>query len=112
MAKSLPVQPATPPPPPPPIGPKLGDKVGFIQLPPKPGVKLPEKVGGLKPVARPPEPRRTDFTKRGDIRSVRGTPPPAGPAIVAPKFPGQKGVGKTVAGALGPAPANIALAFG
>src|SRR5581483_334502 len=72
-----------------PVGPKLGDKVGFVQLPPKPGPKLPDKVGtsGVKLPPRPPEPRRTDFTKRGDIRSVRGPGAPTGPSVPGAKFP-------------------------
>ncbi len=66
-----PVAKEPPAPPPPPAGPKVGDKVGFIQLPTK-NVKLP---------VRPVEPRRTDFSKRGDIRSVRGAPgAPGAPA--------------------------------
>src|SRR5215207_6086455 len=35
--------PPPPPPPPPPAGPKVGDKVGFIQLPTKPAPRPPEK---------------------------------------------------------------------
>jgi translation initiation factor IF-2 len=104
--------PAPPPPPPHPIGPKLGDKVGFIHLPPKPGVKPVEKVGGgLKPGPRAPEPRRTEFTKRGDIRSVRGAPPPGGPAIGGTKFtaPQKGGTGKAPASAPAAAAPKIAL---
>ena len=51
-----------------PAGPKLGDKVGFVQLPPKANPKPPEKPGTVKLPPRAPEPRRADFTKRGDIR--------------------------------------------
>jgi translation initiation factor IF-2 len=79
-----------PPPPPVPAGPKVGDKVGFIQLPPKPGLKPPEKVGAVKLPARPAEPKRNDFNKRGDIRSVRGAPPPSGPAVPGTKFSSQQ----------------------
>ncbi len=46
----LPVPP--PPPPLPPSGPKVGDKVGFIHLPPKPGAKVPEKPKPAKVEAR------------------------------------------------------------
>ncbi len=78
-----PVQQPPPPPPPPaaPAGPKVGDKIGFIQLPQKAAAKPPEKPGVVKPPARP----GTDFVKRGEIRSVRGAPaapgaaPPGGP---------------------------------
>ena len=52
--------PPAPVPPPPPPRPKVGDKVGFIQLPPKPGARAAEKPGGLKP----PAGRRTISTRR------------------------------------------------
>jgi len=100
--------PVAPPPPPPPPGPKLGDKVGFIKLPPKPGLKPVDKPPALKPAPRQPETRGTEFTKRGDIRSVRGAPPPAGPAIGGPKFPAQKTALKPGAPAAAPA-AKISL---
>ena len=80
-----------PPPPPPPPGPKVGDKVGFIQLPPKPGGRVGEKPGGVKPPARPADQRKTDFTRRGDIRSVRGgTAAPAGPAMPGARVSAQQ----------------------
>src|SRR6266704_2811956 len=60
--------------PPPPPGPKVGDKVGFIQLPPKPGPKPVEKAAAPKLPPRPVEARKTGFTKRGDIRGIRGAP--------------------------------------
>src|SRR5260221_2056700 len=84
-----PLPPPPPPPPAPPAGPKVGDKVGFIQLPTKPIPKPVEKRGNDKLPARPMEPRRPDFSKRGDIRSVR-------PGMAAPgsaggtKFGSQK----------------------
>ena len=87
----IPVMPPPPPAPREPVGPKLGDKVGFIQLPPKPGPKPPEQRPGtspVKPVTRPPEPRRNDFGKRGDIRSVRGPGAPSGPYVPGARFPG------------------------
>ena len=40
--------PKPPPPPPKPAGPKVGDKVGFIQLPQKPSPKISEKAGPAK----------------------------------------------------------------
>jgi len=109
VTKAPPPSPPSPPPAPP--GPKLGDKVGFIQLPPKAGsVKPVEKVGGFKPSPRAPEPRRTEFTKRGDIRSVRGAPPPAGPTIGGTKFATpQKGAGKAPVAAPAAAAPKIAL---
>src|SRR6266850_927634 len=85
---------APPPPPPPPAGPKVGDKVGFIQLPTKPAPKVEEKFGGQKLPPRPQEQRKTEFTKRGDIRTVRtGTAAPGGPYMPGAKFPPQKGPG-------------------
>jgi hypothetical protein len=70
--------PAPPPPPAAPPGPKLGDKVGFIHLPPRPVAKPGEKPGGAKVPARHPEPKKPEFPRRGDLRSVRGGPPPGG----------------------------------
>ncbi|MCU0784929.1 MAG: translation initiation factor IF-2 N-terminal domain-containing protein, partial [Verrucomicrobia bacterium] len=61
-----------PPPPPPPAGPKVGEKVGFIQLPQKPGAKPGDRGGSVRGSSRQPGPGRTEFTRRGDIRSVRG----------------------------------------
>ena len=85
---------APPPPPPPPAGPKVGDKVGFIQLPTKPAPKVEEKFGGQKLPPRPQEQRKTEFTKRGDIRTVRtGTAAPGAPYMPGAKFPPQKGPG-------------------
>ena len=87
--------PPPPPPPLPPPSPKVGDKVGFIQLPPRPGAKAGEKPGGAKPPARPPEQRKTEFMRRGDVRGVRrGTGSPTGPAGPGARFAGQqKGAG-------------------
>ena len=87
-----PPEPVVPPaPPPPPPGPKVGDKIGFIQLPPKAGPRPADKVAPVKLPARPVEPKKTDFTKRGDIRGIRGVPTaPAGPAVPAARLPAQK----------------------
>jgi translation initiation factor IF-2 len=74
-------------PPPPPTGPQLGEKVGFVQLPTKPAPKPVEKAGFAK--GPPPrfQPRtRTDFGRRGDIRSVQGGTTAPG----APSMPGKK----------------------
>ena len=58
-------KPATPPPPPP--GPRVGEKVGFIQLPQRPQPpRIGEKVGSVKlPPSRPGAPQRD---QRGDGR--------------------------------------------
>ncbi len=93
LAPPAPKPAAKPAPPPPPPGPKVGEKVGFIQLPQKPAAK--SGAGKLAPgVPRKPEPTKTEFTKRGDIRSVRGgTSAPSGPAVAGAKLPPpQKGV--------------------
>src|ERR1700722_6647184 len=74
--KPKPAMPPQPPPPPAPLkptGPKLGDKVGFIQLPQKPA----PKTGDTRFTTRQPE-QKTDFTRRGDIRGVRPGGPPGG----------------------------------
>ncbi len=98
-------------PPPPPPGPKVGDKVGFVQLPPKAVPKTLDKSGPAKLPLRPLDPRTTEFTKRGDIRSVRApAPPPAGPTVPGAKFPAQQ---KAPASAKAPeptsTPAKVAL---
>jgi len=73
-----------------PAGPKVGDKVGFIQLPQK--VKPAEKPAQVKLPPRPVEPRRMDFNKRGDIRGLRGAPvAPSGPSVPGTKFPPSAG---------------------
>ena len=69
-------KPAAPPPPPPkPAGPKLGEKVGFIQLPQKPA----PKTGDTRFTPRGQE-TRTEFNRRGDIRGVRPGGPPGAPS--------------------------------
>ena len=91
-----------------PAGPKVGDKVGFIQLPTKPGPKPAEKppASAVKLPARPGDGRGPDFTRRGDIRSVRS--PYGAPARgTTPKGPAQqKGPAKAPEA---PAPAKLAV---
>ncbi len=71
-----------------PAGPKVGDKVGFIQLPQKPTPKPVEKPAPSKLPQRPVDSRRTEFNKRGDIRGVRGAPvAPSGPPLTGAKLP-------------------------
>ncbi|MGN6555595.1 MAG: translation initiation factor IF-2 N-terminal domain-containing protein, partial [Verrucomicrobiota bacterium] len=72
---------ATPAPPPVPAGPKLGEKVGFVQLPQRPAPKTGDKVGSVRLPAAParrPEPSRPEYPKRGDNRNIRGGNYPAG----------------------------------
>jgi translation initiation factor IF-2 len=69
-------KPVVPPPPPKPAGPKLGEKIGFIQLPQKPV----NKSGDTKFQSRAPDSPKTEFTRRGDIRGVRPGVPPGAPA--------------------------------
>src|SRR2546425_1233194 len=94
--------------PPPPQGPKVGDKVGFIQLPTKPGPKPADKTKVSLP-PRPVEPRRTEFTKRGDIRSFRGAPAPSGPSVPGTKFPPTQKPGGAKQAESPAAPAKILL---
>ncbi|MDB6025240.1 MAG: infB [Verrucomicrobiales bacterium] len=63
-----PAAPAAPEVPVVPAGPKLGDKVGFIQLPQKPQPKVVEKPGAMKFPPRATQPGRPDFQRRGDSR--------------------------------------------
>ena len=84
VVKPPPPPPAPPQPPPPPAGPKVGEKVGFIQLPQKAVAKPPERGAGLRGPARQAESGKTDFTRRGDIRGVRGGVAPPGARGTAP----------------------------
>lgn len=90
--KAAPAPPPPPPPPPKPAGPKVGEKVGFIQLPTRP---QPQQRGGppgrppLPPRAGGPPPRRDDRGRDGHQRDGRPQPAreagkPAAPP--APKF--------------------------
>jgi translation initiation factor IF-2 len=63
--------------------------VGFIQLPQKPAPKPVEKPAQRfpQPQQRPPDNRRPDFNRRGDIRGVRGPNPPGAPAMPGARPP-------------------------
>ncbi len=75
-ALEAPSTPAAPP------KPKVGEKVGFIQLPPKPGPRIGDKVGSVKLPPRPTPPARQEYPRRGDLRGGRGTPSaPGGPSL-------------------------------
>ncbi len=68
VAPPTPPAPVAPPaPPPPPPGPRLGDKIGFIQLAPRPGNR-----GGERPGSAPQQQGRGDTQFRG--RDQRGGP--------------------------------------
>src|SRR6267378_1022604 len=108
LPPEMPAEPIAQEPPPPPQGPKVGDKVGFIQLPTKPGPKPADKAKVSLP-PRPVEPRRTDFTKRGDIRSFRGAPAPSGPSVPGTKFPSSQKPGGAKQAESPAAPAKILL---
>ncbi len=59
--------PSPPPPSPAPAGPQVGDKIGFITLPPKPGPKTGDKIGSVKLPQKPAEaPRRPGDFRRPD----------------------------------------------
>jgi translation initiation factor IF-2 len=85
--------PAPPPPPPKPSGPKIGEKVGFIQLPTRPQPRANDRAGSVKlPPSRQGGGQRTD-SRQTFQRSPGGrqtAPPvrePAKPAAApAPKF--------------------------
>lgn len=78
------ISPEPPPPeaPPVPAGPKVGDKVGFIVLPPRPGAKQATPPG--RPAPRQPEQRRPEFGRRGDVRGGRPTSPLGGQGLRGP----------------------------
>ncbi len=99
-----PPAPAAPPPPPAPTGPQVGDKVGFIQLPQKAAPKPAERPGAARPPQRQPEPRRQDFGRRGDIRTVRPPGVPGGAAVPGVRLPPSKSSGPAKA-----EPAKISL---
>src|SRR5436190_4545294 len=106
-----PPPPAPPAEPPLPMGPRVGDKVGFIQLPTKPGPKPGEKPPPTKLPARPADGRGTDFVRRtGDIRGVRS--PYGGPGrgtTPVGKAPTQKGAGAQKPAEAAPAAPKIVL---
>jgi translation initiation factor IF-2 len=84
--------PAPKPPPPPPV-PKLGEKVGFVQLPPKPAPRPAAERAGARGSAGSLPSARADLRGRGDIRAVRGggLVPPAGQRTPAPKVSAKPG---------------------
>jgi translation initiation factor IF-2 len=82
-----PIPAAPPPPPPPPPAPKIGEKVGFVQLPQKPAFR---PSGDRASGRSAPAAAKTDLGRRGDGRRAAGTPPSPGqrPAPKpAPKSP-------------------------
>jgi len=94
-APNIPPTPIVPPTPPKPVGPQVGDKVGFIQLSPRPQPRGTERSGQAKsPPPRPGgPPQRGD--QRGDSRQSfqrgrdgrQSSPQPSKPAAPAqPKF--------------------------
>ncbi len=107
MAPAPAPAPVVPPPPPPPPAPKIGDKVGFIQLAPRPGSSRPgdrdrgspQRPGSAPSAARPGttssnvrpgQPQRGDSRhpmQRGrDGRPLPGQPPPRPAAPAQPKI--------------------------
>jgi translation initiation factor IF-2 len=89
--------PKLPAPPAPPPAPRLGEKVGFIHLPPK----FAPRPAPEKPPVRAPQPTRTDFRGRGDIRPAR--PGADAQPSAGQRFAGQRPTAKPAAAA-GPAP--------
>jgi translation initiation factor IF-2 len=85
--------PKPPPPPPKPAGPKIGEKVGFIQLPTRPQPRSGDKTGPAKlPSSRQGGPQRTDSRQpfqrsSGGRQSAPPAREPAKPAVAPqPKF--------------------------
>jgi len=78
-ASPVPSPPVLPPPPPPPPGPKVGDKIGFIQLPSRPGARPADKIPTIKlPPSRP------GGVARAEMRpAARGGGPGGRPAAPA-----------------------------
>src|SRR6478736_9063092 len=76
--------PVVPPKPPEPPKPQVGEKVGFIQLTPRPQPKPPERGGGVPPSGRPTPPGQTGFQRRG----------PGGNTDQFRRGPGQGGPGQ------------------
>ena len=74
--------PKLPPPPPKPVGPKVGDKVGFIQLPHKPSPKISERAGPARSPFRSAAPGRpggraaAPMPQREDRKAPAPAPPP------------------------------------
>jgi len=78
-AKSPPAEPPPPATPAAPAAPRIGEKVGFIQLPTKPAPKVPDKGPPQRPPQRPGMQQRPDFQRGGrpDNRgSFRGSSGP------------------------------------
>jgi translation initiation factor IF-2 len=100
-----PAEPATPPAPPAPVAPpkpieppkpQVGEKVGFIQLTPRPQPKAPEARGGnVPPAGRPASPGgQTSFLRRGgDTGQFRRGPGQGGPGGQRFGGPPQRGPG-------------------
>ena len=82
------IEPPKPPPPPPkPVGPKIGDKVGFIQLPHKPAPKVGDKTGTTRFMSKTAPPARPAGKPAAPAphREERKAPAPAPqPKFVAP----------------------------
>ena len=74
--------PKPPPPPPKPVGPKIGDKVGFIKLPQRPSPRISEKAGQVKLPPKTRAPTRPGGKTAAPQKEDRKAPVPAPP----PKF--------------------------
>ena len=70
VVQQPPAPPTPPTPPPPPPGPRVGDKIGFIQLPSKPAPKSPDRGAAQRPPQRPAQQQqqRGDFRGRQDFQ--------------------------------------------
>ncbi len=91
--------PTAPPPPPEPTGPRVGDKIGFIQLPTRPSAARPAEKPAPAPAPRPQQQQTNRPSPGGRFDNRRGgpgqrfpsrdrdeRPKPAAAPVVAPKF--------------------------
>ncbi len=70
-------EPKPPPPPPKPAGPKIGEKVGFIQLPARPQPRTGDKMGSAKPPSSRSGPSRRQENRPGSHPSGGRSPAPS-----------------------------------
>jgi translation initiation factor IF-2 len=90
-AKEPPPVPVPPPPPVEPPGPRVGDLIGRIQLPPKPSARQPERPSPTKGPQRPAAPQRQDQRPRFDQPQRPAARPMAPAAAGRPGQPARPG---------------------
>jgi translation initiation factor IF-2 len=91
-------EPEPPPPPPKPAGPKIGDKIGFVQLPSRPQPRTGQKTGSAKPAS-------TRSAGQGRAESKPASRSPSGRPPVSPAREPRHGMsGEPAKPAAAPAP--------